>query len=85
MDSRQMGPVRHEARWTLLYRTAAWTALLSGALIPTQLAVFMAWGQPDSALGWFELFKDTPIGGLLAFEFLFVLSAVAGASIVLAL
>ncbi|WP_413248795.1 DUF4386 family protein [Sinomonas flava] len=84
MSSGQDPVVGHEAQWSLLYRTAGWAALLSAALIPVQLVVFMVWGQPGSALGWFELFRDNPVGGLLAFEFLFIFSAVAGTALVLA-
>ena len=56
----------------------------SAALIPIQLLVFIIWGQPDTAAGWFARFQDNRLAGLLAFEFLFVINA-AGIATILAL
>lgn len=74
-----------DARWGWLYRIGGAAALFGVALVPIQLAVFVVWGQPDTARGWFELFGESGLGGLLAFEILFVVNAVVGVATVLAL
>lgn len=74
-----------EHRWRWLYRAGGAAALFGVVIIPVQLAVFIAWGQPDTARGWFELFQSNKLAGLLAFESLFVVNAVLGLAITLAL
>lgn len=74
-----------DPRWSWLYRIGGAAALFAVAIIPIQLAVFVVWGQPDAALGWFTLFEENTLAGLLAFEFLFVVNAVLGISTTLAL
>jgi hypothetical protein len=74
-----------DSRWSWLYMIGGAAALFGVVVIPVQLAVFIAWGQPDTALGWFALFQDNKIAGLLAFESLFVVNAVVGIATTLAL
>ena len=62
-------------RWRWLYRAGGAAALFGVAIIPIQLLVFVAWGQPDTAIGWFSLFESNPLHGLLALELLFVVNA----------
>jgi hypothetical protein len=69
----------------LLYRIGGAAALFGAALIPIQFIIFVLWGQPETAVGWFELFQDNKLGGLLAFELLFVVNAVLGIATTLAL
>jgi hypothetical protein len=78
-------PVNADPRWKPLYRIGGAAALFSVAIIPIQLIVFIAWGQPESALGWFNLFRDNEVAGLLAFDILFVVNAVVGIATALAL
>ena len=54
-------------------------------IIPIQLIVFIAWGQPDTAIGWFTLYQSNELAGLLAFELLFVVNAALGITTTLAL
>jgi hypothetical protein len=54
-------------------------------MIPIQFIVFMAWPPPSTAAGWFALFQNNKLGGLLAFEFLFAVNAVVGIATTLAL
>src|SRR5215203_6520338 len=68
-----------------LYKMGGAAALFSAAIIPIQLIIFIVWGQPDTALGWFNLFQDNKLAGLLAFELLFVVNAVVGIATALAL
>lgn len=74
-----------DSHWSPLYKIGGAAALFGVAIIPIQLVVFIAWGQPDTALGWFTLFQDNKLAGLLAFEFLFVVNAAVGIATILAL
>jgi hypothetical protein len=74
-----------DSRWHWLYKLGGAAALFGVAIIPVQMIVFVAWGQPQTALGWFTLFEDNKLGGLLAFELLFVVNAALGIATTLAL
>jgi hypothetical protein len=74
-----------DSRWNWLYKIGGAGALFGVAVIPIQLIVFIAWGQPDTAIGWFNLFQSNTLAGLLAFEFVFVVNAVFGITTTLAL
>ena len=74
-----------DPRWRPLYRIGGAAALFSVAIIPIQLIIFIVWGQPETALGWFNLFQDNKLAGLLAFEILFVVNAALGIATALAL
>ena len=71
--------------WRWLYRIGGAAALFAAAMIPIQLIVFIKWGQPETALGWFTLFEDRKLAGLLAFELLLVISTALGIATTLAL
>lgn len=73
------------SRWNWLYKIGGAAALFGVAVIPIQLIIFIAWGQPDTAIGWFNLFQSNKLAGLLAFEFLFVVNAILGITTTLAL
>jgi len=83
----QAGPSVETAdpRWNWLYRIGAVAALFAVVIIPIQLTVFITWGQPESALGWFNLFESNKLAGLLAFELLLVVSTTLGIATTLAL
>ena len=74
-----------DVRWNWLYKIGGAAALFGVAIIPMQLIVFIVWGQPDTALGWFTLFQSNKLAGLLAFELLFVINAALGIATALAL
>ena len=74
-----------DPRWNWLYKIGGAAALFGVAIIPIQLIVFIAWGQPDTAIGWFTLFKDNKLAGLLAFELLLIVSVAVGIATTLAL
>ena len=82
---RENPPETADYRWRWLYRAGGAAALFGVAIIPIQLLVFVAWGQPDTAIGWFALFENNPLHGLLAFELLFVVNATFGIATTLAL
>lgn len=71
--------------WRWLYRIGGAAALFAAAMIPIQLTVFIIWSQPETALGWFTLFEDSKLAGLLAFELLLVISTALGIATTLAL
>jgi hypothetical protein len=73
------------SRWSWLYKIGGAAALFSVAIIPIQLIIFIVWGQPETAVGWFNLFQDNKLAGLLAFELLFVANSVVGIATALAL
>jgi Domain of unknown function (DUF4386) len=74
-----------DPRWNWLYKIGGAAALFGVAIIPIQLIVFIAWGQPDTAIGWFTLFQDNKLAGLLAFELLLIVSVAVGIATTLAL
>src|ERR671911_982772 len=74
-----------DRRWNWLYKIGGAAALFGAAIIPIQLVIFIAWGQPDTAIGWFAMFQDNELAGLLAFELLFVVNAAVGIATTLAL
>lgn len=83
-----MTPLTHDNRstkWNGLYVIGGLAALFGVALVPLQLVVFMTWPPPSTAVEWFALFQSSKVGGLLAFEFLFVVNAVLGIATTLAL
>lgn len=77
--------VNADPRLKPLYRIGGAAALFAVAIYLIHLIVFFVWGQPESALGWFKLFEDNKLGGLLAFELLLVLSSALGIATTLAL
>jgi hypothetical protein len=79
------GETAVDARWSWLYKIGGAAALFSVAIIPIQLIIFIVWGQPETAIGWFNLFQDNKLAGLLAFELLFVANSVVGIATALAL
>jgi hypothetical protein len=74
-----------ESDWRWLYRIGATAALFSVLMIPIQLIVFSSVPEPTTAVGWFALFQNNRILGLLSFEVLFVVNAAFGVTTTLAL
>jgi hypothetical protein len=73
------------ASWSPLYRAAGVAALITAALVPVQLAVFMAYPFPDTVVGWFQLLQDNPVAGLVNLDLLLVVDNVLLVVIALAL
>jgi hypothetical protein len=74
-----------DSRWSWLYKIGGAAALFSVAIVPMQFVVFILWPPPDTAIGWFTLFQNNKLGGLLAFELLFPVNAAFGITTTLAL
>lgn len=78
-------PTTGEAHWRTLYRTAAVAALVTLALIPVQLALYVAYPPPDTAAGFFEMFQANALVGLVALDLLLMVDMLLMALILLAL
>lgn len=51
-----------------------WMILLMILIIPVQVIIFMVVPMPETALSWFELFKDSSVMGLLHMDFLYIIN-----------
>lgn len=71
--------------WKSLYKIGGLAVLLMILIVPIQLAVFSIEPPPSTALGWFELFQDNALLGLLSFELLFIVYGVLAIPLSLAL
>jgi len=74
-----------EADWRWLYRIGGLAAAILVVATVLHSSVFFVVGLPDDVVGWFGLFSDNPLGGLLAFELLMVGYVVLSVPVVLAL
>jgi hypothetical protein len=74
-----------EADWRWLYRIGGLAAAILVVATVLHSSVFFVVGLPDDVVGWFGLFGDSPLGGLLAFELLMVIYVVLSVPVVLAL
>lgn len=74
-----------DSRWHWLYKIGGVAALFSVVIIPIQLIIFTNVPEPTTASGWFTLFQDNKLLGLLSFEVLFVVNAALGITMALAL
>jgi hypothetical protein len=55
-----------------LHRVGGVTALAVLVLIPIQMLVFFIWPPPSSVIGWFTLFQDNALVGLLDMDLLLI-------------
>ena len=58
--------------WQTLHRFGGMAALAVLVLIPVQMAVFFLWPLPSSVIGWFTLFHDNALVGLLDMDLLLI-------------
>lgn len=73
------------AYWKSLYKIGGIAVLLMILIVPIQLTIFSIAPPPSTALGWFELFRDNALLGLLSFELLFIIYGVLAIPLSLAL
>ncbi len=71
--------------WQPLYRIGGAAALLIAVLIPLHAAVFIVNPPPDTVLGFFNLFQNNRLVGLLDLDFLMIVDQVLMIPILLAL
>ncbi|WP_426623683.1 DUF4386 family protein [Leifsonia sp. McL0607] len=67
MDMRETGI---DSGWRPVIRFAAISAIVVTAMIPLQAAIFLLWPPPTTTLGYFALFADHPLLGLLDLDLL---------------
>jgi hypothetical protein len=58
--------------WQTLQRVGGMAALAVLVLIPIQMIVFFVWPPPSSVIGWFTLFQDNALVGLLNMDLLLI-------------
>jgi hypothetical protein len=58
--------------WQTLHRVGGMAALAFLMLIPIQMVVFFVWPPPNSVIGWFALFQDNALVGLLDMDLLLI-------------
>ena len=58
--------------WQTLHRVGGMAALAVLVLIPIQMVVFFVWPPPNSVIGWFALFQDNALVGLLDMDLLLI-------------
>ncbi len=74
-----------DTQWTWLYKIAAAAALLFVVFLPIQILVFFVSPPPDSVSGWFALFQNNRLFGLLDLDLLLIVDQVLTMVIFLAL
>lgn len=74
-----------DADWRWLYRIGGLAAALLVVATILHSAVYFVVGLPNNVVGWFGLFGNNPLGGLLAFELLMVIYVVLTVPVMLAL
>jgi hypothetical protein len=74
-----------DSRWQWLYRLGGSAALITAIFIPLQVVIFMAWPPPTTAQGYFTVFQNNPIVGLLNLDLLLLIDQMLGIVILVAL
>jgi hypothetical protein len=65
-------PSKSTYPWKTLHRVGGATALAVLVLIPIQMVVFFIWPPPSNVIGWFTLFQDNALVGLLDMDLLLI-------------
>ncbi len=68
-----------------LYRAGGAAAVLMLALIPIQMALYIAFPPPEDALGFFVMFQENRLVGLLALDLLYIVDMLLNGLVFLAL
>jgi len=76
-SSSQMNPSAKDAEtadspWKGLYKVGGAAALTVLVFMPIQMIVFFVWPPPSTVLGWFTLFQDNALVGLLDMDLLLI-------------
>ena len=74
-----------DSHWHWLYRVGGAAALVSAVFIPIQVIVFIASPPPSTVIGWFTLFQNNRLVGLIDLDLLLVADNVLLVPIFLAL
>lgn len=71
--------------WSRLYKIGAVAAMIIVGFMPLQMVVFFVWPPPTTVSGWFELFSENAIVGLLDMDMLLIIDYVLLVLVFLAL
>ena len=74
-----------ESAWKPLYRIGGVAALFMVVFIPIQSIVFVVWPPPSTVIGWFTLFQNNRLLGLLDMDLLLIVEQVLMGLVLLAL
>jgi hypothetical protein len=74
-----------DSDWKGLYRVGGTAALIMAVFIPIQIIIFVAWPPPSSVIGWFTLFQNNRLLGLLDMDLLLIVDQVLIGLVLLAL
>jgi hypothetical protein len=74
-----------ESAWKSLYRVGGTAALIMAVFIPIQFIIFVAWPPPSTVIGWFTLFRNNRLLGLLDMDLLLIVDQVLMGLVLLAL
>jgi hypothetical protein len=59
-----------DSGWKGLYRVGGAAALIMAVFIPIQFIIFVVWPPPSTVIGWFTLFQNNRLLGLLDLDLL---------------
>lgn len=79
------GVIDNTSVWRTLFRVGGIAALTIVLLIPIQIAVFVIWPPPSAVIGWFTLFQDNPLVGLVNMDLLLIVDYILVVIVFLAL
>lgn len=71
-DDNNNNPSKSTYPWQTLHKVGGVTAVAVLVLIPIQMVVFFIWPPPSSVIGWFMLFQDNALVGLLDMDLLLI-------------
>jgi hypothetical protein len=74
-----------DSRWIGLYRAGGAAAFIGAVFIPIQIIVFIMWPPPSTVIGYFTVFQNNRLVGLLDLDLLMIVQNVLGAVLILAL
>jgi hypothetical protein len=74
-----------DSRWNWLYKVGGGAALIMVMIILLQIIIFIVAPPPSTVVGWFTLFQNNKLLGLLSFELLFVVYGALSVPMCLAL
>lgn len=62
--------------WKLLYKLAGWCALTMVILVPLQIIVYMVFPPPANVEGFFVLYRNNWLLGLLSLDLLYIINTI---------
>jgi len=74
-----------DSRWKGLYKVGGVAALIIAVLLLCEIIVFSVWPQPNTVMGYFELFQENWLVGLLDLDLLGMVAYVLFVPVILAL